>query len=138
MRRFMLGVLAAAATSVIGVAARAQQAESAVQKVEVTAERFAFQPSEIRTTVGTTLEVVLTSDDTTHGFRIKGEGVNVQIPKRGRGTITATFTPSKAGRYTFECSRICGAAIWISQLLAMMLLSRILRNASSGTSSWLP
>ena len=109
MRRFMLGVLAAAATSVIGVAARAQQAESAVQKVEVTAERFAFQPSEIRTTVGTTLEVVLTSDDTTHGFRIKGEGVNVQIPKRGRGTITATFTPSKAGRYTFECSRICGA-----------------------------
>ena len=109
MRRFMLGVLAAAATSVIGVAARAQQAESAVQKVEVTAERFAFQPSEIRTTVGTTLEVVLTSDDTTHGFRIKGEGVDVQIPKRGRGTITATFRPTKTGRYTFECSRICGA-----------------------------
>ena len=43
------------------------------------------------------------------GFRIKGEGVNVQIPKRGRGTVTATFTPSQAGKYTFECSRICGA-----------------------------
>lgn len=110
MRRIVLGIVAAAAaTSVMGLAARAQQAVSAVQKVEVTAERFAFQPSEIRTTVGTTLEVVLTSDDTTHGFRIKGEGVNVQIPKRGRGTVTATFTPSKAGRYTFECSRICGA-----------------------------
>jgi voltage-gated potassium channel len=25
------------------------------------------------------------------------------------GTVTATFTPSKAGTYTFECSRVCGA-----------------------------
>jgi cytochrome c oxidase subunit 2 len=79
------------------------------QVVEVTAERFAFQPSEIRATAGTTLKIVLKSDDTTHGFRIKGEGVNVAIPKRGRGTVTASFTPSKPGRYTFECSRVCGA-----------------------------
>ena len=74
-----------------------------------TADRFALQPSEIHIVVGTTLKVVLNSDDTTHGFRVKGEGVNVAIPKRGRGTVTATFTPVKAGRYTFECSRICGA-----------------------------
>ena len=33
----------------------------------------------------------------------------VEIPKRGRGTITATFTPPTPGRYVFECSRICGA-----------------------------
>ncbi len=101
----------------IGAAASAVRARPAgifvgaegEQVVEVTAERFSFQPSEIRTTVGTTLKVVLKSDDTTHGFRIKGEGINLQIPKRGRGTITATFTPATAGRYTFECSRICGA-----------------------------
>jgi cytochrome c oxidase subunit 2 len=79
------------------------------QTVEITAERFVFQPSEIKATLGTTLKIVLASDDTTHGFRIKGEGVNVQIPKRGRGTVTATFTPPRAGTYTFECSRICGA-----------------------------
>jgi cytochrome c oxidase subunit II len=98
-------------TGALGTAAPGPQATPAPaeQVVEVTAERFAFQPSEIRTVVGTTLKVVLNSDDTTHGFRIKGEGVNVEIPKRGRGTITATFTPAKAGRYTFECSRVCGA-----------------------------
>jgi cytochrome c oxidase subunit 2 len=80
-----------------------------VRTVEVTAERFAFQPSHIEVPAGTTLKVILTSDDTTHGFRIKGQGVSVEIPKRGRGTITATFTPPAPGRYVFECSRICGA-----------------------------
>jgi cytochrome c oxidase subunit 2 len=102
-----------------GAAAIAQQAPPAAPPpdqppvsettVAITAERFAFQPSEIKIPAGTTLKVILSSDDTNHGFRIKGQGVNVEIPKRGRGTITATFTPPTPGRYVFECSRICGA-----------------------------
>ena len=60
-------------------------------------------------TVGTPLEIRLTSDDTAHGFRIIGTNVNIEIPKRGRGTTTVTFNAEKAGRYTFECSRLCGA-----------------------------
>jgi len=103
-----MGLLLAAVLAAASLRAQSQ-APPAAQTVEVTAERFVFQPSEIKVAVGTTLTVVLKSDDTTHGFRIKGEGVNVQIPKRGRGTVTATFTPSRAGKYTFECSRICGA-----------------------------
>lgn len=111
MRRVLTSASALIAASVALAAGpmTQQPAVGSEQTVEVTAERFAFQPSEIRTTAGTTLKVVLKSDDTTHGFRIKGEGVNVEIPKRGRGTITATFRPAKPGRYTFECSRICGA-----------------------------
>lgn len=84
-------------------------AAPAEQTVDVAAERFSFTPSEIRTTVGTTLTVRLTSDDTSHGFRIVGTDVNIEIPKRSRGTATVTFVPEKAGRYTFECSRLCGA-----------------------------
>jgi cytochrome c oxidase subunit 2 len=79
------------------------------QVIEIAAERFSFTPSEIRTTVGTTLEIRVTSDDTAHGFRIVGSNVNIEVPKRGRGARGVTFTPQRAGRYTFECSRLCGA-----------------------------
>ena len=103
-----MGLAAAAALAAVSLRAQSQP-RPPEQTVEVTAERFAFQPSEITVAVGTALTVVLKSDDTTHGFRIKGEGVNVQIPKRGRGTTTVTFTPARPGKYTFECSRICGA-----------------------------
>jgi cytochrome c oxidase subunit 2 len=85
------------------------QLPTAEQTVDVAAERFNFTPSRVRTRVGTTLTIRLTSDDTAHGFRIIGTNVNVEIPKRNRGVRTVTFTPDKAGRYTFECSRLCGA-----------------------------
>jgi cytochrome c oxidase subunit 2 len=87
---------------------RAQSAQNE-QTIDLAAERFSFTPSEVKTTVGTTLRIRLTSDDTAHGFRIIGTNVNVEIPKRSRGTVTVSFTPEKAGRYTFECSKLCGA-----------------------------
>jgi cytochrome c oxidase subunit 2 len=86
-----------------------QPAPAPEQTVDVLAERFSFSPSEIKTTVGTTLQIRLESDDTSHGFRIVGTDVNIEIPKRGRGTTTVTFKAEKAGRYTFECSQLCGA-----------------------------
>lgn len=78
--------------------------------VHVTAERFLFTPSEITVEAGTVLEIRLTSEDTDHGFRIAGaNGVDVVIPKRGRGEAVTRFTPTEPGEYRFTCSRICGA-----------------------------
>ena len=98
-------VLISAWTMASGVG-RAQDAPT--QTVDVLAERFSFSPSEIRTTVGTSLAIRLTSDDTAHGFRIVGTDVNVEIPKRSRGTAAVTFKPEKAGRYTVACLELCG------------------------------
>jgi len=103
---FLLCLVSAAATS--SPRRAAGQAEGPTQVVEITAERFSFSPSEIRTKAGTTLQIRLRSDDTAHGFKIVGTDVNVELPKRGRGVVTVTFVP-KAGRYTFECSNLCGA-----------------------------
>jgi cytochrome c oxidase subunit 2 len=79
------------------------------QVVEIAAERFSFTPSEVRVKADRPVEIRLTSDDTDHGFRILGTDINVIIPKRGKGEATVTFQAPKAGRYTFECSKLCGA-----------------------------
>jgi cytochrome c oxidase subunit II len=78
------------------------------QLIEITAERFSFNPSEIRVKAGTPLEIRLTSEDTMHGFHILGTDIDLELPKRGRGVASVVFQPT-AGRYTFECSRLCGA-----------------------------
>jgi cytochrome c oxidase subunit 2 len=77
--------------------------------VDVTAERFEFWPSEIALAEGEEIEIRLTSEDTAHGFRIVGTGTNVVVPKRGMGTIAVVFRAERAGRFEFECSRMCGA-----------------------------
>ena len=77
--------------------------------VQVTAERFTFTPSQIKVKRGTVIEFRLRSDDTNHGFRIVGSDANVTIPKRGRGEATLIFRADTPGRYTFECSKMCGA-----------------------------
>jgi cytochrome c oxidase subunit 2 len=99
-------VICLAASARAGTAA-AQEAKP--QIVEIDAERFSFNPSELRVKAATAVEFRLRSDDTDHGFRILGTDVNVTIPKRGKGKATVTFVPPKAGRYVFECSKVCGA-----------------------------
>ena len=102
----LAAVLASLVTGAIWLPNAAEAQE--VQVVEITAERFSFNPSEIRVKAGTRLEIRLLSEDTNHGFHIKGTDVDIEIPKRGRGMALVTFQPD-AGRYTFECSKLCGA-----------------------------
>jgi len=77
--------------------------------IRVSAERFSFTPSEIVVDAGEEIELRIKSDDTAHGFRIAGTAVSVVIPKRGRGEISVPFRAPEPGRYTFECTRMCGA-----------------------------
>ena len=103
--RLLACVVLAAAVLAEGVALNARQD---ARVIKIAAERFAFTPSEIRVKAGTRLDIRLQSDDTAHGFHIVGTDVDIELPKRGRGIATATFEP-QVGRYTFECSRVCGA-----------------------------
>ena len=80
-----------------------------VKVIRVSAERFAYTPSEIVVEKGTTIEFHLTSDDTDHGFRIVGTDVNAAIPKRRRGETVVKYVADQEGTFVIECSRPCGA-----------------------------
>jgi cytochrome c oxidase subunit 2 len=80
-----------------------------VRVVEVTAERFSFTPAEVRVKQGVTIEFRVRSEDTAHGFHILDTDVNGIVPKRGKGVLTIRFQPPQSGKYTFECSKLCGA-----------------------------
>jgi len=110
-RLFAHGLLTAIVALLAGSSPRGTPAvrQPKPQVVEISAERFSFSPSEIRVKADAPVEIRLRSDDTDHGFRLLDTGIDIVIPKRGRGVATATFTPPKPGRYVFECSRLCGA-----------------------------
>lgn len=77
--------------------------------IHMVAERFTFVPSRVKVTQGTVVEFRIRSEDTNHGFRIPDAGIDVIIPKRGKGEARVIFHADTKGRYAFECSKPCGA-----------------------------
>jgi len=95
--------------------------------IEITAERFEFWPSEITVAEGEEVELHIRSYDTLHGFRIVETGTNLVVPKRGKGYAVTRFSGTRPGRYTFECSRMCGAGH------NFMRGTLVVRSSSTGT-----
>lgn len=83
--------------------------EKADRVINVVAERFSFVPSVIRLKQGEVVELRIRSLDTNHGFRIRKAGVNVIVPKRGRGDARILFRAQEKGVFPFDCSKACGA-----------------------------
>jgi heme/copper-type cytochrome/quinol oxidase subunit 2 len=113
MRAAMIGVLCLSVCPCAPIAAARSDititGSQDAKVIRVSAERFAYTPSEIVVTKGTVIEFHLTSDDTDHGFRIVGTEVNAEIPKRRRGETVVKYTADTAGTFVIECSRPCGA-----------------------------
>lgn len=99
------------ATAVLIGSTAAQQSdrEEPDRVINVVAERFTFVPSRIKLNKGEVVELRIRSLDTNHGFRIRDAGVNVIVPKRGKGDARILFRAQKAGVFPFECSKACGA-----------------------------
>lgn len=102
-------LLCAAALAVAWPAQAEDQRPEVDRVIQVVAERFTFVPSRIRLKLGETVELRIRSLDTNHGFQIENTGVNVIVPKRGKGDARVLFRAQKKGVFRFTCSKACGA-----------------------------
>lgn len=97
------------ASGVIGLLLAAAEREAPDRVINVVAERFTFVPSQIKLKQGEVVELRIRSLDTNHGFRIGGAGIDVIVPKRGKGDARILFRAQRTGEFLFVCSKACGA-----------------------------
>jgi cytochrome c oxidase subunit 2 len=100
--------LIACAVAAIALGDRPSSAQTAEPRiVEVTARRFAFEPSPIEATVGERLQLVIRSADGVHGVEIKKLKIKKEVP-RGGEPVTIDFTATTEGNFPILCSEYCG------------------------------
>jgi len=83
------------------------RAQTAPQRIEITAKRFEFEPGEITLKKGQPVVLVLKSADVPHGIRIRELNVEVKVGKGG--TAEVKFTPDKTGDFVGHCAVFCGS-----------------------------
>lgn len=106
-RRFIRLVLLAGIVTAAMLSARAIRAQDTPRRIEITAQRFAFDPAEIVLKKGQPVVLVLTSKDVAHGLRFRELNLDLKIPKGG--TAELSFTPEKIGDFVGHCAVFCGA-----------------------------
>lgn len=82
-------------------------AQDAPKRVEVTAKRFTYEPSEITVKKGQPVVLVIKSLDVAHGLRFRDLNLNAKVKKGGSTELR--FTPDKTGDFVGHCSVFCGS-----------------------------
>jgi len=77
-------------------------------ELQMVARMWAFQPSTIRLPVGSTVDLYLTSQDITHGFKVDRRNINLMAVPGAIIYMQVTF--DEPGEYLFACHEFCGAA----------------------------
>lgn len=83
------------------------RAQESPRRIEITAKRFEFSPSQITVKKGEPVVLVVKSADVAHGLRFRELNLNVKVDKGG--TAELPFTPDKTGDFVGHCSVFCGS-----------------------------
>jgi cytochrome c oxidase subunit 2 len=104
---FMLLILVIGITTISIFPIRTSSAEESARRIEITARRFTFDPTEITLKKGQPIDLVVKSLDVAHGLRFRDLNLEMKVPKSG--TAELRFTPEKTGDFVGHCAVFCGA-----------------------------
>ena len=82
------------------------EAQTQPRQIEITAHRFAFEPSEVTLKKGEAVVLVVSSKDVAHGLRFHELNQELKIPAGGKAQLS--LTPDKVGDFLGHCSVFCG------------------------------
>lgn len=82
-------------------------AQDSPRRIEITAKRFEYAPSEVTVKKGQPVTLVINSLDVAHGLRFRELNLNAKMDKGGSAEIQ--FTPDKTGDFVGHCSVFCGS-----------------------------
>lgn len=96
------------ATLCAAISANAQtESPSTPVEIKITARKFEFEPKLITVQKGKPVKLLITATDVEHGFAIEELGINKKL--KPRAVTVVEFTPTRVGRFRFECSVMCGS-----------------------------
>ncbi len=95
-KKFMLAVLLAVGLIMTMSSTSVVWAQAAPRTIEITAQRFSYNPGEITLKKGQPVVLALKSLDVAHGLRIRD--LNVKIKVRAGGTTEVQFTPQNTAQ----------------------------------------
>lgn len=103
---FILRVLCAGGLLVSTFFIQQVVAEDSPRRIEITAERFQYSPSEITVKKGEVIVLVLKSADVAHGLHING--LNIDMKVKAEATTEVQFRPKRTGDFSGHCTTFCG------------------------------
>jgi len=106
-RRLLINAGALTLGSVVATTAAVAATRAKPRVINVIAKKFDFVPSEIRVKKGEAVTLKLTAPEVPMGFNLADLGVRADIVP-GKPTLLS-FTPDKAGSFTFLCDVFCGS-----------------------------
>lgn len=99
-------VLFAAAVMILAAVSLNSQTANQPRRVEIVAHKYSFTPNEITLKKGEPVVLVLSSEDVTHGLKVKELNIKVEV-KKGH-PVEIPITPTEAGHFEGKCAHFCG------------------------------
>ncbi len=106
-RLFIISAVLVVAILALALPIFTQEGTGETKVFEITAKKYAFEPSKITVNKGDKVVLKIKSIDTTHGITISEFGLKRALIEKDAVT-TVEFVADKVGVFEYRCTNFCG------------------------------